>query len=333
MLMKNYRFLGLFLWSCASLMAQQRPHYAQYVQNYFLLNPAIAGLENYADARTGFRQQWAGLEGAPTTFYLTAHVPIGNPDFEIEPASARFSRPRRRQQPVLPDSHGGIGLSLIRDQTGPWSRLTANVSVAYHYALNDEWQLSAGLSSGLTQHTLDFDQIHLAKPQDPAVGEGKLTALRPDLHAGLWLYSPQLYAGFSVQQLLASRLRFRPSDYDWQGSVVPHYFLTAGYRIELTEEWEVVPSFLLKKGGNLPILADFNLKVSYLNNFWGGLSYRHRDALVGWVGLRMAQQFTVGYAYEYVTSTLQTATSGTHELTLGLTLGNRNHYASPRYFW
>ena len=322
---------GSFCW--ANTVAQQMPQYAQYPQNYFLINPAIAGLENYADVRTGFRRQWAGVEGAPTTFYVTAHVPVGNDEFVIEPASARFSYGRRRREPTLPDPHAGVGVSLIGDRAGAWSSLTANLAAAYHYPLNDEWQLSGGVGGGITQYTLDFDQIRLANPQDPAVAQGRINTLRPNLHAGVWLYSSQLYAGFSAQQLLAPKLGFRATDYAWQGRLVPHYFLTVGCRLALVEDWEFVPSLLFKKVGNTPLSADLNLKFSHLNNFWVGLSYRHRDAFITWIGARMAQKLTLSYAYEYAISPLQSTTSGSHELTLGLTLGSRDHYASPRYFW
>jgi type IX secretion system PorP/SprF family membrane protein len=313
-------------------MAQQRPHYAQYAQNHFLINPALAGVESYADARTGFRRQWVGLQNTPTTFYLTAHVPVGNEDFVIEPASTRFSYGRRQHEPIQPDPHAGVGMMLVRDQAGPWSSLTANVAAAYHYPLNDDWQLSAGISGGVTQHTLDFEQITLTRPQDPAVGQGKANALHPDLHAGIWVYSSEWYGGISVQQLWPQKLRFR-TDYDWQGKLVPHYFLTIGYRLPLFEEWEFVPSVLLKKATNAPASFDLNLKFSCLNNYWVAVAYRHRDALMTWAGVRLAQKLTVSYAYEYAISTLQNSTSGTHELTLGITLGNRHHYASPRYFW
>ena len=46
---------------------QQRPHYTQYVINPFIINPAIAGIDNYADLKMSVRDQWSGLNGAPKT--------------------------------------------------------------------------------------------------------------------------------------------------------------------------------------------------------------------------------------------------------------------------
>jgi len=59
----------------------------------------------------------------------------------------------------------------------------------------------------------------------------------------------------------------------------------------------------------------------------------HRDVWIQKGGIRLAQKITVSYAYEYPLSVLRPSTGGTHEITLGITLGNRDHYASPRYFW
>ena len=297
-----------------------------------MLNPAIAGIESYADAKISYRQQWVGLEDAPRTFYVTAHLPIGNPDFAIEPATPRFSYGRQRGI-MLPDAHGGAGISIIRDQTGPWTRFSMSVSGAYHYPLGDYWQVSAGIAAGVTQHTLDFDRIRLANMQDPVVSAGKVNTFRPDLHAGVWVYSPDFFAGFSVQQLLGNKLRFRTSNYDWQGQLEPHYFLTAGYRLPITDEWDFTPSVLFKKSVKAPLSWDLNLKFSYLNQLWFGIAYRQRDAFLGWLGTRVAQKFTVSYTYEYVLSTLQPHTQGTHEITLGLTLGTADHYSTPRSFW
>ncbi|MEZ4903041.1 MAG: type IX secretion system membrane protein PorP/SprF [Spirosomataceae bacterium] len=326
-------------WLCLTMafsgkaVAQQLPQYAQYLQNHFLLNPALAGIESYADARLGYRQQWAGLDDAPRTFYLTAHLPIANPDFTIEPASPRFSFGRSPNNLTLPDAHGGMGFTILRDQTGPWSRFSLSASGAYHYPLGDAWQLSAGLSAGITQHTLDFDQIRLANAQDPVVSTGKVSAFRPDLQVGVWLYSPDFFGGFSVQQLWAAPLKFKRSDYDWQGKIVPHYLLTAGYRLSLTDDWDFVPSILFKKAVASPLSWDLNLKFNYQNDFWLGLSYRQQSALIGWVGVRVAQKMMVNYTYETTLSSLHFTTRGSHELSLGVSLGNRYHYSSPRSFW
>ena len=39
--------------------AQQRPYYTQYILNNYIINPAVAGIENYWDVKMSHRLQWA----------------------------------------------------------------------------------------------------------------------------------------------------------------------------------------------------------------------------------------------------------------------------------
>jgi type IX secretion system PorP/SprF family membrane protein len=55
---------------------QQLPHYTQYMLNSYILNPAVAGIENYTDVKISHRHQWVGIDGAPVTTYLTIHGPF-----------------------------------------------------------------------------------------------------------------------------------------------------------------------------------------------------------------------------------------------------------------
>src|SRR5919199_6541669 len=67
--------------------AQQKPYHTQYILNNYVLNPAISGIENYTDVKLSARDQWVGLNGAPQTFYLTVHAPIGKKDYKTTATS------------------------------------------------------------------------------------------------------------------------------------------------------------------------------------------------------------------------------------------------------
>src|SRR5881396_3541479 len=67
--------------------AQQRPHYTQYILNNYILNPALSGIENYTDLKISGRDQWVGLNGAPQTFYLTIHGPLGKANYRTNATS------------------------------------------------------------------------------------------------------------------------------------------------------------------------------------------------------------------------------------------------------
>jgi len=48
---KQILFCGIMC-IALSLHAQQRPYYTQYILNDFIINPALAGIENYWDVKS-----------------------------------------------------------------------------------------------------------------------------------------------------------------------------------------------------------------------------------------------------------------------------------------
>ena len=57
--------------------------------------------------------------------------------------------------------------------------------------------------------------------------------------------------------------------------------------------------------------------------FWAGISYRNTDAIVGMLGMNINQKMKFGYSYDYSVSRFNRYSSGSHELFLGIMLGNR----------
>ena len=97
--MKRLMVFILSLWVLPAI-AQQRPHYTQYVINPFIINPAIAGIDNYGYLKVSARDQWAGLKGAPRTTYFTIHAPIGKNDYRL--SSTSFGVPGENPRGTAP---------------------------------------------------------------------------------------------------------------------------------------------------------------------------------------------------------------------------------------
>ncbi len=49
-------------------IAQQVPMYSQYIMNGFLINPSVAGRDGYTTVNLTVREQWVGMEDAPSTY-------------------------------------------------------------------------------------------------------------------------------------------------------------------------------------------------------------------------------------------------------------------------
>ncbi len=344
--MKKLFLLSAMLVSlCGS--AQQRPHYTQYILNNYVLNPALAGIENYTDVKISARDQWAGMTGAPRTAYLTVHGPLGKKDYKTSATSFAVpgENPRGNaywQTYTASEPHHGVGLTIVNDRTGNFNRFSAAASYAYHLGLNPRTNLSAGFSAGITTVGLNANgkAFFGPNPSDPAVGGAvvkELRRIKPDLSVGLWLYNANYFIGLSAQQVIPQKLLFADdASFEVPGRLVPHLFATAGYRFLVNDDINAVPSVMVKYISGAfknNYQAEVNLKLQYHDLLWVGGSYRQFDGYAAMLGVNVGNTFNVGYSYDFTKTDLRTYSRGTHELVLGFLLGNRYSDSCPRNVW
>ncbi len=320
--------------------AQQQPHYTQYILNQYILNPALTGIENYTDIRLSHRHQWVGLDGAPVTTYLTINAPIAKKDYRTTATS--FSVPGENprgnnywEDYTAAQPHHGIGLQVINDRSGPLNAFSAYATYAYHIGISPRTSIAAGFGAGVKQLSLHADMLQFNTAVDPAVyGTGVLNNFRPDFMAGLYLYSADYFAGISAQQIVPQRVDYSKNAVSANtGQLVPHVFATAGWRFLLDEDFNVIPSVMVKYLQPLPVQVDLNVKLQYLDLAWAGASYRTGDGYAAMLGVNISNTFNVGYAYDYSTSKLNNVSNGTHEIMIGFILGNKYDDGCPKNIW
>ena len=332
-------FLVVFVLSTQLSVAQQKPQYTQYVFNNYLLNPAVAGIENYTDVKAGYRSQWTGLQGAPVTSYLTINAPLGSNFLQgdatafpayggVNPSSRLYT-----QNYMAAEPHHGIGAMIVTDQAGPITQTNIDASYAYHLGLASNLNLAMGVSAGLSHISLNTSLITLENPLDPAISNGNNSQWKPDLSVGVWLYASNYYFGASVQQLLPQNLYFSSNNSYNQSKTVPQYFATAGVKLFLTDEITLLPSMLIKVIEPTPITYDLNAKFSFSDKFWFGGSYRHNDSFGVLAGVNISSFINVGYSYDITTSALNTVSNGTHEIVVALLLNNRYKVTCPQHLF
>lgn len=327
---------------CLLARAQQKPHYTQYILNQYIINPALTGIENYIDVKLSHRHQWVGLDGAPVTTYLTVHGPIGKKDFRTSATSFRVpgENPRGKsywEEYTAAEPHHGIGLQVVNDRTGPLNMFSGYVTYAYHIGLSARTSLAAGFGVGFTNLSLNTNKLDfgIVTPVDPAVYTSKgLNYFRPDFNAGLYLYSADYFIGLSAQQIIPQKVSFSDNNVkSTDGRFVPHLFATAGYRFLVNEDFNITPSVMVKYINPVPVQAEFNAKLQYLDLAWIGASYRTGEGFAGMLGMNISNTLNVGYSYDYTTSNLNTVSKGTHELLVGFLVGNKYGDWCPKNVW
>ncbi len=341
-----------FVISCVCLSmvgcvsAQQQPYYTQYILNNFILNPALAGIENYWDFKVSYRNQWVGLEGAPTTLYLTVNAPLGKTEYDHETPvtvpdlqAKNLGAKQFLMEYTAPPAHSGVGFTILNDKTGPLSRIAAYGSYAYHVPVGLKTSLSFGLSLGVQEVNVDVNAVDFgqANPIDPAVLEsGYLNKLEPDVNAGLWLSNKSYFVGLSAQQIIAVPINSNNGTASssgvelQQGKLIPHTFLTAGYKILVSDDINLLPSVMIRYVQPLPVGVDVNAKIQYQDLLWLGFSYRYNQGYAAMLGVNISNNFNLGYSYDYTTTQLNTVSSGTHEIVLGFLWRKKNNDSHPK---
>lgn len=297
---------AVFLLTAASQTAvygQQIHQLTHYMLNPFAFNPAVAGNAEKFISKVGFRKQWSGLEGSPTTGLLSVH---GN-----------FSEAKSI----------GVGAILFFDNTGPTSRTGLQLAYAYHLPIvEDETYLGIGLSGNFMQYRINFSDLILDNDLDPQLGMDSQGKFGADANFGLFLHSTNYWVGLSINQLFASKFSFGGVEANIQDA--RHFYLMGGYNFELTERFDIEPSLLVKGVRGTSPQFDLNAKVYYkpdtdnyggeeLTRYWLGLSFRTEDALALMLGLNMSNGVNFAYSYDITTSNLNKVSNGAHEISIG----------------
>jgi len=339
-MLKRNLLLILVLCVCVQItFAQQRPQYTQYVFNNFLLNPAVSGIENYTDVKLGNRSQWTGLEGAPVTSYFSINAPIGDNFLQGDatafpasggenPSSRLYTQYYRAAEP-----HHGIGFMVVSDKAGPISQTNLNATYAYHLGLTDRLNMSVGVSAGVNNLSLNRDLITVVDQNDNVINNLATSQWKPDVGIGVWAYASDYYFGVSAQQLLSQNLYLTSAvpNTAQQSKTVPHFFVTGGYKLFLSDDVTLLPSALLKFIDPAPVSFDINMKLSFRDRFWFGASFRKDDSYAVLAGFNLSSIVNVGYSYDITTSALRTVSNGSHEIVLGILLNNRYNLKSPQH--
>jgi len=280
--------------------AQQLPQYSQYMHNNFLINPAVSGSEEYIPIRLTARQQWLGIDRAPSTQAISGNFLLDN---EVV----------------------GIGAYVFHDSFGPNSKTGFQASFSYIMPVG-LWnsKLAIGVSGVVFQYTFDQSKEIWLDADDPVINGGKESAVIPDANFGIYWYSDKFFFGLSANQLLQYKVDF--VDYDaTQNTLVRHYFLIGGYKYRINDKFEIEPSTQVKFMPAAPLSVDLNLRGIYKKDYWFGVSYRSGvpmntgSTVIAMVGMQY-KKYIFGYAYDFPLTRLNHYTSGTHEIIIGINL-------------
>ena len=286
------------------LKAQQLPQITQYMNNNYVINPAVAGMYDYYQVNTTIRNQWAGINDAPRTSVISIY--------------GRHSE------------HVGLGGMVYNDVTGPTSRIGGSASYTYAFQLTQKVKLSLALQGGFTQFKIIKNNIPVMDQDDPLMLGGDVVRTLPDATFGFNVSGNKWYIGAAIPQLLSSELKLMDDDFariydttSQNGKLASHIYVLGSYTYDINPTISIEPSFFLKSVAGAKTQIDFGVKSEYKEMIWVGMNYEMNNdlsSIAALLGYKINDRFNIGYSYGMPSSATSSYHSGSHEFMLGIKL-------------
>lgn len=304
-------------------MAQVDAQFTQYYETPSYYNASAIGSTDFIRIRGGSRLQWVGIPNAPTTFLLTADMPL-----------------------KLFGKRLGLGAVMQQESMGLYNNLSLGIQAAYKIKL---WggTLSTGIQLGFIDQGFKGSEVYL--PDDDDYHEGTDNAIPTtdlkgtafDLGAGIYYTHKYFWAGLSCTHITSPTITLNAEsgeggeekNYEFQAGRTLYFM--AGSNIQLKNSlFEIIPSVMVKSDFTFTT-GEITGRVRYNKFLSAGLGYRYNDAVMIMLGAEF-KNFYLGYSYDYATSAISKASSGSHEIIAGYKLKldlsekNKNKHKSIR---
>ncbi len=244
--------------------------------NMTSINPAYAGNRGVPSLAFIWREQWAGLSGAPSTKSITLDAPTKNKKY-------------------------GLGVQVFDDRYANVIRRTGmNLFYNVKIPIFDRGVLSVGVKGGFYNDLKLLTSVNLGKiaSYDMAYASN-FNKIIPLMGVGAYYNSDKFYLGVSAPDLiLLSQVKNYKTDSSLFQVNEVHYFMTTGYSFNVDEDIVVKPSVLLKMASGAPVEADINMGLWYRNTIGIGGSYRTGESILGMIELQLTPQLRFGYSYD-----------------------------------
>jgi len=295
---KNYTLLSFLFFFVVVTHAQQDPHISLYRQHLNMFNPAVSGIQSAPELNMTFRSQWQGFKGAPETQIIS------------------FSTPTKSERV-------GLGINVVHDKTFVEQQTLAFGSFSYRLQLNDDTNLYLGIQAGTNGYQVNAYNLEVFGTEGRDPNLINYSRFNPNVGVGVYLKNEKYYASLSAPKILKS-IRFKElNNIVTTATDQIHLYLSAGAYLKINDQWDFIPSTLIRYVNFAPFLITTNASLSYNKIIDFGIEYSFDSAVGGTLMIDTGNTFSFGYAY--ITSLhqdLNQFSKGTHEVVMRIKLGS-----------
>lgn len=300
-LFSSFYSLIFIVFNCTNLMAQQDPHFTRYsFITDMMYNPAAVARAQQSKLIVFYRDQWAGLKGAPKTPGLSFETPLSD--------------------------NAGLGFNCFQDKIGFDTHFAFQANYAYRLSINKKYNLSIGLKGGTSIINSNFSDLITPEPDktDPVYTDGKRSIV-PRVGMGLLFHSDATYVGLGIPALAA----FVPNDgvfiADDGVFLSRHFYMTAGHVFDVPRsDFQFKPGILIKYHPAAPLQIDILSQIWYKDILALGISYRTGDAIAAMIDIAISKNMVFSYAYDMTYSDFTNVGRNAHEIVFSIGLSKND---------
>jgi type IX secretion system PorP/SprF family membrane protein len=282
---KTLILIGLI--ATTSVYAQQVPLLNQYMFNKIMTNPAMSYQNEMGDLYALHRSQWGSIPDAPVNQVLV------------------FSTPLQKNK-------NGFGIIITHDKAGLWDQTAGYANYSHAVNINEDAIFSAGLNVGAFQRRYDFNRVVVKDNNDPELYSNSFSRATFDMSFGFNFKWKDFNSGFTLWQLLESRVRFNdPTGHFTKYITTRHLTWNASYVIKAIEggnfPLNVIPSIYLRYVTGVgsfstaaPVQVDAQVVAESEKYGWIFVGYKHGYSLTSGIGVIVSKRLRAGLSYDFL---------------------------------
>lgn len=293
-----FTLLAAFVMFCF-VQAQERYILNQYNVNPALINPGANGFDGTHNVWATYRASWATFTGGPKTYGVHYNGPIAD--------------------------RLGLGAMILSDNYASLNATRGIVSFSYIVDA-ESYKIGAGLSAEILQYRLrninlgnplldNTDATLLGRLDDSQFFDASL-GVHGVLKSGLSF--DLVFPGLVSAAISSSNVVEREAMFN--------YLFGLAYEFDVKDyDFKIRPGICVQKYRNVPIYFDVNVLMEFLEGkLRSGVMYRvGADNSLGFLIGTKISNLNFNYSYNVSFNPIQTYNNGGHEISLGLTLGEK----------
>lgn len=293
--------LMFFVMTSASVLGQQDWIHSQYSFSLYDVNAAAVGDGAQNALAFRYRQQWTGIDGAPSSVHASYQHPFASKSITW-------------------------GTQLMNEEIGAHKSTSLQFTGAYRLKLNENSRLNFALEAGVINTVFDNNALNPEDVQDPLLAQFNQNDWSPQFNAALFWRNKKAILGVEANRLTQGKL-LGESD----SRQVLHLNAVAAYVFELKNRTLLKPSALVRHAGGQTQL-EVQAAAFLFSSLWLGAGYRQDYGFLAMLEYQFSPRLRVGYSYDLANS-LPGSLGATHEIFLGIQWAKKgNADPSIRYF-